>query len=251
MAALSGKNAVITGSSSGIGRQIARSFASEGARVVVNYHSNREGAESLVEEILAAGGMAAAVQADISSQSGIDTLIDKSLSFLNTVDVWINNAGADILTGANARDDNETKLARLLAVDLVGTMKCCWSILSFMESAGSGLIINMSWDLAIHGLEGRNPQMFSAVKAGVLGFSKSLALSCAPEVRVNVIAPGWVRTAFAEEDMDPAYYRERIDEIPLRRFGTPEDVAAAAVYLASDRASYLTGQVINVNGGLV
>lgn len=251
MAALNGKNAVITGSSSGIGRQIARSFASEGARVVVNYHANSGGADSLVKEIIANGGEATAVQADISRQSGIDKLVAESRSFLNTIDVWVNNAGADILTGANARADNETKLARLLAVDLVGTMKCCWSILPFMETAGGGLIINMSWDLAIHGFEGRNPQMFSAVKAGVLGFSKSLALSCAPDIRVNVIAPGWIRTAFAQDDMDPVYYRERTDEIPLRRFGTPEDVAAAAVYLASDRATYLTGQVINVNGGLV
>ncbi len=93
--------------------------------------------------------------------------------------------------------------------------------------------------------------MFSAVKAGVLGFSKSLARTFAPEVRVNILAPGWIETEFAAEVMPRDYYRARINEIPLRRFGTPEDVAAAALFLASDEAAYLTGQVININGGII
>jgi 3-oxoacyl-[acyl-carrier protein] reductase len=120
-----------------------------------------------------------------------------------------------------------------------------------MEQAGHGVIINMTWDLAIHGFQGRNPQMFAAVKAGVRGFSQSLAKSVAPDVRVNLLAPGWIETAFAEELMKTTYYQERISEIPLSRFGKPEDVANAALYLASDEASYITGQIININGGLV
>ena len=120
-----------------------------------------------------------------------------------------------------------------------------------MQARGKGTIINMSWDLAIHGFTGRNPQMFAAVKAGVLGFSKSLARTCAPEVRVNILAPGWIQTAFADDIMEKEYYQARIKEIPMQRFGLAEDVANAAVYLASDEATYLSGEVINVNGGLV
>jgi 3-oxoacyl-[acyl-carrier protein] reductase len=120
-----------------------------------------------------------------------------------------------------------------------------------MRARGSGAIINVSWDLAMHGFPGRNPQMFAAVKAGVLGFSKALARDSAPEVRVNVLAPGWIRTAFADGVMDRDYLRARVDEIPLRRMGEAEDVAQAAVFLASDEASYITGQVLNINGGLV
>jgi len=109
----------------------------------------------------------------------------------------------------------------------------------------------MSWDLAMHGISGRNPQMFAAVKAGVIGFSKAFTKSYGPEVRVNVLAPGWIETEFAHEVMPDDYYQARINEIPLRRFGTPEDVAQAALFLASDNASYMTGEVININGGLI
>ena len=108
----------------------------------------------------------------------------------------------------------------------------------------------MSWDLALHGHEGRNPQMFAAVKAGVLGFSRSFAKSYGPEIRVNVLAPGWIETAFAEDVMDKEYYEARLKDIPVGRFGTPEDVAEVAVFLASDESSYMTGEMIKINGGL-
>jgi len=248
---LKGKKAVITGASSGIGLGIARQFAGEGAQVIVHYNSNREGADQAVAAIREKGSEAWAIQAEVSSQTDIDRLVGKARDLLGNIDIWMNNAGADILTGANAGMDDSVKLQRLVNVDLVGTMYCCWSVLPLMQAQGSGVIINMSWDLALHGFNGRNPQMFAAVKAGITGFSKSLALTCAPEVRVNVIAPGWIETAFAEQSMDRDYYRARTGEIPLGRFGRAEDVARAAVYLASDDAAYITGQVLNVNGGLV
>ena len=120
-----------------------------------------------------------------------------------------------------------------------------------MEQAGHGVIINMTWDLAIHGFQGRNPQMFAAAKAGVIGFSQSLAKTVAPDIRVNLVAPGWIETVFAKERMETTYYQARISEIPLKRFGQAQDVANAALYLASDEASYITGQIFNINGGLV
>ena len=119
-----------------------------------------------------------------------------------------------------------------------------------MKEAGGGVILNMSWDLALQGMEGRNPEMFAAVKAGILGFSKCLARSYAPEVRVNELAPGWIETAFAKEKMKPEAYQAVVERTPLKRFGMPEDVAWAALYLASDEAAFITGQTLRINGGL-
>jgi len=250
MPRLEQKTAVITGSSSGIGRGIALAFAQEGAEVVINYNQSKDKAEQLVQEITASGGSAKAIQADISNNQDIERLINEAQTQLGKIDIWVNNAGADVLTGKGAQLDDNTKLQNLIDIDLKGTMQCCWAIAPIMQKQRQGVIVNMSWDLALHGLEGRNPQMFAAVKAGVLGFSRSFAKSYGPEIRVNVLAPGWIETAFAEDAMDKEYYQARLKEIPIGRFGTPEDVAEVAVFLASDESSYMTGEMIKVNGGL-
>ena len=251
MSRFSEKTAVITGASSGIGSGIALALANEGAKVVVNYNRSEKNAEQVVKIIADNGGQAWAIQADISNPEGIKRLIEESSTKMGNIDIWVNNAGADILTGELARESDENKLHHLLQVDLLGTMNCCWSILPHMQKQGYGCLVNMSWDLATHGFIGRNPEMFSAVKAGVLGFSKSLARSCAPDIRVNVVAPGWIETAFASDSMKDDYYQSRVAEIPMARFGKPSDVANAVLFLASEEATYITGQVINVNGGLV
>jgi 3-oxoacyl-[acyl-carrier protein] reductase len=251
MSKLKDKTAVITGASSGIGKAIAHKFAEEGAHVVINYNNNKKDAEKTVDEIVDGGGKASAVKANVSDQDDINELVEEAANVLGKIDIWVNNAGADILTGSNADADDQTKLRQLVDVDLLGTINCCWSIIPVMQKSGGGVIINMSWDLAIHGFAGRNPQMFAAVKAGVLGFSKSLAKTHAPLIRVNTLAPGWIQTAFAEDSMPEEYYQARIKEIPMQRFGLAEDVANAATYLASDEATYISGEVINVNGGLV
>ena len=250
MPRLEQKTAVITGASSGIGRGIALAFAKEGAEVVVNYNQSKEKAEQLVQEITASGGSAKAIQADISNRQDIERLINESQTQLGKIDIWVNNAGADVLTGEGAQLDDDAKLQKLIEIDLKGTMNCCWAIVPIMQKQGSGVIVNMSWDLALHGFAGRNPQMFAAIKAGVLGFSRSFAKSYGPEIRVNVLAPGWIETAFAEDVMDKEYYEARLKEIPVGRFGTPEDVAEVAVFLASEESSYMTGEMIKINGGL-
>jgi 3-oxoacyl-[acyl-carrier protein] reductase len=165
--------------------------------------------------------------------------------------VWVNNAGADVLTGDAAAWEWEHKLDVLLAVDLKGTIACSFAVGELMRhQARGGAIVNMSWDHVTSGMAGENPQLFAAVKGGVLAFSKSLARALAPDVRVNVLCPGWIETGFGAQ-ADPEFRRAVADDTPLGRWGRPQDVADAALYLASPAAGFVTGQALNVNGGVV
>ena len=156
-----------------------------------------------------------------------------------------------MLTGEAAAWEWERKLDVLLAVDLKGTIACSYAVGEVMRGQeGGGAIVNMSWDHVTTGMAGDDPQLFAAVKGGVLAFSKSLARRLAPEVRVNVLCPGWIETAFADQ-ADPGFRRSVAQNTPLGRWGRPQDVADAALYLASPQAAFLTGQSINVNGGVV
>lgn len=247
---LAGKRAVVTGASSGIGRAIACRFARAGAQVVVNYARSAERAEAVVAEIRAAGGSACALRADVADAAAVTALVSAAVDALGGIDIWANVAGADILTGDGAAEDDLSKLARLIDVDLRGTMLCAWAVAPLMQAAGSGVILNTSWDLALRGMGERNPEMFAATKAGVTGFTRALARTLAPHIRVNEVAPGWIATAFAEQAMTDAYRQGVIAATPLARFGTPEDVAAAALFLCSDEATFITGQTLKVNGGL-
>ncbi len=249
MPALQDKAAVITGASSGIGKAIALAYAAAGAQVIVNYRRSQAAARQVADEIARRGGQAWAVQADISRQQEVESLLAEAIRRMGQVDIWVNNAGADILTAGNAGQSRLEKLHALLQVDLQGTMLCSWAAAAYMQARGAGNIINMSWDQALQGYQGENPQLFAAVKAGITAFSKSLARTAGPAIRVNTLAPGWIQTAFAESGMDANYYRQRCAEIPLGRFGRPEEVAAAAVFLASEDSAYMTGAVLNVGGG--
>ncbi len=248
---LKNKTAVVTGASTGIGREVALVLARHGAKVVVNYNASKESAEEVVEEIKQAGGAAKSVQGNVADSSDVDYLVGSALEYLGEIDIWANIAGADILTGSGSKLSDIEKLEKLISVDLKGTMMCCWRVVELMKKAGSGSIINISWDLALHGMEGRNPEMFAAIKGGVTGFTKCLARSSAPDIRVNDVAPGWIKTSFADDVMREDYYNMVIESTPLRRFGLPEDVANAVLYLASDEAAFITGQTLKVNGGVV
>jgi 3-oxoacyl-[acyl-carrier protein] reductase len=243
---LTGLRAVVTGASSGIGRAIAVAFAAAGARVGIGYRRSADAALALADEL---GGGHPLLQADLSTAGGCARIVQRAFETLHTVDVWVNNAGTDVLTGQASQWPAERKLEALLDVDLKATIRC--SRLVAARMAPGSCILNVGWDHAtVDGMAGDDSELFAAVKAGVVGFSKSLARSVAPDVRVNVLCPGWIETAFGA-GADRAFYAEVAESTPLRRWGRPEDVAGAAVWLASPAAAFVTGQAVNVNGGTV
>ena len=249
---LAGKVALVTGASTGIGRAIAIALARAGAAVAITFRTSRHDATEVSTEIEKLGRRTAVLQLELSDPASISKLARDMADQFERVDIWINNAGADILTGDAAGKSRLEKLDQLLMVDLRGTILASWEAARVMqEQPDGGVILNMSWDHVLFGFEGTNPQMFSAVKGGILSFSKSLARSVAPKVRVNILAPGWIETEFAATAMDPEYHRRVAESTPLKRWGTPEDVARVAMFLASRDASFLTGQVVNVNGGVI
>jgi 3-oxoacyl-[acyl-carrier protein] reductase len=244
-------HAVVTGASSGIGRAIAESYAAEGAVVLLTHRGSPDRAREVADAIVSRGGRALVRQADLATRDACERLVAGAHDELGRVDVWVNNAGADVVTGEAAEWEWEHKLDVLLAVDLKGTIACSYAVGDIMrDQERGGAIVNMSWDHVTSGMAGKNPQLFSAVKGGVLAFSKSLALSLAPEVRVNVLCPGWIETSFGEQ-ADPDFRRSVARDTPLGRWGRPEDVAGAALYLASPESAFVTGHAINVNGGVV
>jgi len=251
VAPLSGCGALVTGASSGIGRAIALACARAGADVALTYLKNEKGARDVERQIQGLGRRAAVIQADVADETSVRALGPAARQALGRIDVWVNNAGADILTGPGAALTDIEKLDLLLAVDLRGTMLASWHAAEVLgaEEHG-GVIVNMSWDHVLTGMAGRHPELFAAVKGGVMAFSKSLARSLAPRVRVNVVAPGWIETAFAAAS-DEGRRGAVADATPLKRWGTPDDVAGAVVFLASPAAAFITGQTILVGGGVV
>jgi 3-oxoacyl-[acyl-carrier protein] reductase len=246
---LDGKIVLVTGASSGIGRAIALGCAREGADLAVTYRANADGADETAGAIRALGRRAEVMRLDVSREDDVAALAKALSERFGRVDAWINNAGADILTGAGRKLSRLEKLDRVLAVDLRGTILASWAAVDMMRERG-GAIVNMSWDHVSIGMAGENPILYSAAKGGIASFSKSLARQVAPGIRVNILAPGFIETAFGEE-ADEDWHREVAERTPLRRWGVPEDLVGAAVFLTSDESRFMTGQMIMVNGGVV
>jgi 3-oxoacyl-[acyl-carrier protein] reductase len=250
-APLAGRAMLVTGASSGIGKAIALAAARAGADVAVTYHANEQGAREVEREIRNLGRRAATFRLDLADDRSLGALGPSARDALGRLDVWVNNAGADILTGAGASLSPAEKIDQVLRVDLRGTMLASWQAAEMLGAQESGgVIINMSWDHVTAGMAGQNPQIYGAAKGGILAFSKCLARSVAPRVRVNILAPGWIETSFGA-GANEKLRRAVAESTPLKRWGTPDDVAGAAVFLASPAAGFMTGQMIMVGGGMI
>ncbi|NBW97111.1 MAG: SDR family oxidoreductase [Planctomycetia bacterium] len=245
MQELTGRTALVTGSTSGIGRVVALELASAGARVAVHGRSTGHAAEVAT---LLGDRHAGTFLADLAVPEAVAGLTRDVEARLPEVDVVALVAGADVLTGAPAKWPFEKKLEQLLAVDVLATMQLARALGRWMAGRAGGTIVTIGWDQVDVGMEGDSGELFAATKGAVMAFSRSLARSLAPRVRVNCVAPGWIKTAWGEGASD-AWQKRAVRESMLGRWGTPDDIAAAIRWLAGPDAAFITGQVLNVNGG--
>ncbi|MES2841375.1 MAG: 3-oxoacyl-ACP reductase family protein [Pseudomonadota bacterium] len=241
---LQGKTALVTGAATGIGRAIALMFAQAGARVVVNHLSQTAQAQAVVQAITNAGGEALAIDADVSRAADVQRLVAGA----GEVHLLVNNAG--IIQEKPFLDTTEDDWDRMLAVDLKSVFLTARAVLPGMVARGSGVIVNLASDLGILGRENYAP--YCTAKAGVIGLTRSLAREFAPHgIRVNAIAPGPVNTAMVSLENMSAEWMEKELAIPQHRVAEPDEIAATALFLASDLSRFYCGQVLGPNGGSV
>ncbi len=244
------QRAIVVGASSGIGRATALALANSGWDVLVHGFRKTKETHELAETIRALGRRSEPILADLTKPDEVHRLTEIAWAKWGGLEAWLHLAGADILTGEARHAGFESKLAMLWQVDVLSTISACRLIGRKMQGQGHGAIVTMGWDQAETGMDGDSGELFATTKGAVMAFSKSLAMSLAPRVRVNCVAPGWIRTAWG--DSAPQAWQERVlRETPMDRWGTAEDVARACVFLASEQSAFLTGQTVRVNGGAV
>ncbi|PJF34796.1 MAG: 3-oxoacyl-[acyl-carrier-protein] reductase [Candidatus Thermofonsia Clade 1 bacterium] len=247
MSNLAGRVAVVTGASRGIGRAIALELARRGAAVVINYNRSAEAAEQVVAAIQSAGGRALAVQADVSQAAQAEALIRAAQTQFGKLDILVNNAGVtrDGLLLSMKEEDWDS----VLTTNLKSAWSCSKAAVRGMIRQRSGRIVNITSVVGISGQAGQTN--YSASKAGLIGFTKALAREVASRgITVNAVAPGFITTDMTA-NLSAELMAEIRERIPLARYGTPEDVAYAVAFLVSDEASYITGQVLTIDGGLI
>lgn len=241
---LVGKTAIVTGSSRGIGRAIALEFARQGADLVVNYAQRRDDAEHVAAEIEALGRRAVVVQASVEQGADVERLFARAREAYGRIDILVNNAG--IVRDGLLAMMSEDAWRSVLKTNLDSVYHCSRAAVRLMIRQGHGQIVNVA---SLSGVSGRRGQCnYAASKGAMIAFTKSLAQECGQfNIRVNAIAPGLILTELLD-DVSEAMLDDKV--IPLQRLGHPEEVASVAVFLASDMGSYMTGAVVNVNGGM-
>lgn len=250
MGRLDGRVALVTGASRGFGRAIALAFGQEGADVVVNYQASAAGAAEVVATLQKLGRRAIAVKADVGSEADVSALVSATHSQFGRLDVLVNNAGimdrglfVDVPVGA---------YTRMFATNVTGTMLCTRAVLPTMIERRYGRIVNLSSQLARAGVGTGGFAAYAATKGAIEAFTRSLAHEVGEHgITVNAIAPGGIDTDMSRAVMTPEYRARRIKELPVRHFGSLDDVAYGALFLADEAAGYLTGQVLQANGGWV
>ncbi|QUO31046.1 3-oxoacyl-[acyl-carrier-protein] reductase [Faecalicatena sp. Marseille-Q4148] len=244
---LTGKIAVVTGAARGIGRAIALALAEEGAEVVINYHHSEERSMAVKEEIEARGGKAAVMQCDVSDYESCEKFVSAVAEMYGHIDIWVNNAG--ITKDQLLMRMSEEAFDEVIETNLKGTFQCMRFVSRIMVKQRCGRIINLS---SVVGIAGNAGQVnYAASKAGVIGMTKSAAKELAGRgITVNAVAPGFIETEMTSV-LSEKVQEQAKNQIPLGHFGTPEDVASAVVFLASEQAKYITGQVLQVDGGMV
>ena len=244
---LSGKIALVTGASRGIGAVVAARLAEAGARVGVNFHASADAATVVVDSINKAGGEAFLVGGDVSQEDKAKAVINNLVEHFGGIDILINNAGInkDQLLIRMKPEDFDS----VISVNLRGAVLCTRSAMTHFIRQRSGRAINMS---SVVGLSGNPGQAnYAAAKAGLIGLTKAVAREVASRnVTVNALAPGYITTAMVDE-LSEATQAKILERIPMGRFGKPEDVAEAVVFLCSDGAGYITGQVLTIDGGMI
>lgn len=247
MGKLDGKTAIVTGASRGIGAAIAKRLATEGARVVVNYSGSQSKAEDVVKEIEAAGGEAFAIQASVADSESVTAMIAATMERFGSVDILVNNAGI-------TRDNllmrmKESEWDDVINTNLKGVFLCTKAVTRQMMKQRAGRIINIASIVGVSGNAGQ--ANYVAAKAGVIGLTKTTAKELASRnINVNAIAPGFITTEMTEE-LPEEVKTQMLTQIPLAKLGNPEDVAKAVVFFASDDSTYITGQTLHVDGGMV
>jgi 3-oxoacyl-[acyl-carrier protein] reductase len=253
----SGRVALVTGAGGTLGAAVARGFGREGASVLVGYRRSQNAAESAAADIVAAGGAACADQVDVTDQESVDRFVERAVTTYGRIDVLVNTAGrldeADTVRFEHMSADAATAL---LAVDVLGAMRMCHAVIPHMRRHGRGAIINFSSTYG-NGVNPENPinwvpVTYCTAKGAIRGLTASLARDVAPEIRVNALAPGPISGNWEEEwGVAPEHIEEAKAMNPMKRFGDPREIAETVMFLASDGAGYINGQVIHVEGGWV
>ena len=243
---LEGKVALVTGASRGIGREIAISIANEGATVIVNYNGSKEKAEAVVDEIIKAGGKAESIGCSVADFTGVENMISSVTEKYGKIDILVNNAG--ITRDGLLMKMSESDYDDVISTNLKGTFNCVRHVSRQMLKQRSGRIINIS---SVVGLSGNAGQAnYASSKAGIIGLTKSAAKELASRgITVNAVAPGYVDTEMTQVLSD-AVRENVLAQIPMKRMGNTKDIANVVVFLASDMAAYVTGQVLSVDGGM-